>query len=71
VINTPVRVAPQNNTNVDDSTRTVADITPCRHNDDDNVLVDRGEGEVCSSDVDLGSYLRLNYWWKNYDLFYI
>ena len=54
VINTPAtaRVAPQNNTNVDDSTRTVADITPCRHNDDDNVLVDRGEGEVCSSDVD-------------------
>jgi len=21
--------------------------------------------------IDLGSYLRLNYWWKNYDLFYI
>ena len=39
MINTPARVAPQNNTNVDDSTRTVAEITPCRHNDDDNVLV--------------------------------
>ena len=24
-----------------------------------------------SIDSDLGSYLRLNYWWKNYDLFYL
>ena len=33
VQNTPMRAAPQNNANVDDSIKIPADITPCRHND--------------------------------------
>ena len=46
VQNTPMRAAPRNNANVDDSTKIPADITPCRHNDNDRGVVNKGEGET-------------------------
>ena len=49
--------AAQNNTNVDDSTTTTAEITPCRHND--GGVVNEGEGGLRRSDV--GSEVSI-YW---------
>ena len=46
VQNTPMRAAPRNNANVDDSIKIPADITPCRHNDNDGGVVNKGEGET-------------------------
>ena len=51
VQNTPMRAA-LNNTYVDDSTKTPADITPCRHIDNDDGMANKAEGEQCKSDHD-------------------
>jgi hypothetical protein len=41
-----------NNTYVDDSTKTPADITPCRHIDNDDGMVNKAKREQCKSDHD-------------------